>query len=72
MYSFHILFLRIFVKWDLWSELILYIDILQKETETPELERGAVRAVQDLYDVMRHDVLSINMRFATVSVVCIH
>ncbi|XP_028182986.1 callose synthase 9-like [Glycine soja] len=33
-----------------------------KETETPELERGAVRAVQDLYDVMRHDVLSINMR----------
>ncbi|KAG4395585.1 hypothetical protein GLYMA_20G244900v4 [Glycine max] len=33
-----------------------------KETETPELERGAVRAVQDLYDVMRHDVLSINLR----------
>ncbi|TKY50586.1 Callose synthase 9 [Spatholobus suberectus] len=33
-----------------------------KETETPELERGAVRAVQDLYDVMRLDVLSINMR----------
>ncbi|KAG4998784.1 hypothetical protein JHK85_030223 [Glycine max] len=33
-----------------------------KETETPELEKGAVRAVQDLYDVMRHDVLSINMR----------
>ncbi|KAL2323845.1 hypothetical protein Fmac_022903 [Flemingia macrophylla] len=33
-----------------------------RETETPELERGAVRAVQDLYDVMRLDVLSINMR----------
>lgn len=33
-----------------------------KETETPELERGAVRAVQDLYDVVRYDVLSIDMR----------
>ncbi|RDX70037.1 Callose synthase 9, partial [Mucuna pruriens] len=33
-----------------------------KETETPELERGAVRAVQDLYDVVRLDVLTINMR----------
>ncbi|XP_020203976.1 callose synthase 9 [Cajanus cajan] len=33
-----------------------------RETETPELERGAVRAVQDLYDVMRFDVLTINMR----------
>ncbi|XP_057422591.1 callose synthase 9 [Lotus japonicus] len=33
-----------------------------KETETPELERGAVRAVQDLYDVVRLDVLSLNMR----------
>ncbi|KAK7343239.1 hypothetical protein VNO77_11833 [Canavalia gladiata] len=33
-----------------------------RETETPELERGAVRAVQDLYDVVRYDVLSINMR----------
>ncbi|WJX15530.1 Callose synthase 9 [Trifolium repens] len=33
-----------------------------KETETPELEKGAVRAVQDLYDVVRYDVLSLNMR----------
>ncbi|KAF7837120.1 callose synthase 9 [Senna tora] len=33
-----------------------------KEPETPELERGAVKAVQDLYDVVTHDVLSINMR----------
>ncbi|XP_061343058.1 callose synthase 9 [Gastrolobium bilobum] len=33
-----------------------------KEAETPELERGAVRAVQDLYDVVRHDVLTINLR----------
>ncbi|CAJ2631144.1 unnamed protein product [Trifolium pratense] len=33
-----------------------------KETETPELEKGAVRAVQDLYDVVRYDVLSMNMR----------
>jgi callose synthase len=30
--------------------------------ETPESEKGAVKAVQDLYDVVRHDVLSINMR----------
>ncbi|KAI4307526.1 hypothetical protein L6164_030703 [Bauhinia variegata] len=33
-----------------------------KEVETPELEKGAVKAVQDLYDVVRLDVLSINMR----------
>ncbi|WJX21764.1 Callose synthase 9 [Trifolium repens] len=33
-----------------------------KETEKPELERGAVSAVQDLYDVVRYDVLSIHMR----------
>nr|XP_007142646.1 hypothetical protein PHAVU_007G004900g [Phaseolus vulgaris]ESW14640.1 hypothetical protein PHAVU_007G004900g [Phaseolus vulgaris] len=33
-----------------------------RETETPELERGAVRAIQDLYDVMRLDVIPINMR----------
>ncbi|KAK7310312.1 hypothetical protein RJT34_07750 [Clitoria ternatea] len=33
-----------------------------KENETPELEKGAVRAVQDLYDVVRHDVFTINMR----------
>ncbi|PON48805.1 Glycosyl transferase [Parasponia andersonii] len=33
-----------------------------KEVETPDLEKGAVKAVQDLYDVVRHDILSVNMR----------
>ncbi|KAG6682974.1 hypothetical protein I3842_13G169600 [Carya illinoinensis] len=33
-----------------------------KEVKTPELEEGAVKAIQELYDVVRHDVLSINMR----------
>ncbi|KAM7273838.1 hypothetical protein ACFE04_028502 [Oxalis oulophora] len=33
-----------------------------KNVETPELEKGAVKAVQDLYDVMRLDFLSLNMR----------
>ncbi|KAK9273813.1 hypothetical protein L1049_018624 [Liquidambar formosana] len=33
-----------------------------KEVETPDLEKGAVKAVQDLYDVVRHDVLSVDMR----------
>ncbi|XP_017218249.1 callose synthase 9 isoform X1 [Daucus carota subsp. sativus] len=32
-----------------------------KGTETPELVNGAIKAVQDLYDVVRIDVLSINM-----------
>lgn len=36
---------------------------MQKSDKTPELETGAVKAILDLYDVMRHDVLSINMRF---------
>ncbi|XP_057953714.1 callose synthase 9 isoform X2 [Malania oleifera] len=33
-----------------------------KEVGTPDLEKGAVKAVQDLYDVMRYDFLSMNMR----------
>ncbi|KAI3414751.1 uncharacterized protein J3R85_015925 [Psidium guajava] len=33
-----------------------------KESETEDLEKGAIKAVQDLYDVVRYDVLSINMR----------
>ncbi|KAK4482394.1 hypothetical protein RD792_009549 [Penstemon davidsonii] len=37
------------------------LGILKKD-HTPELETGAVKAFLDLYDVMRHDVLSINMR----------
>ncbi|XVE78801.1 hypothetical protein DITRI_Ditri14bG0007100 [Diplodiscus trichospermus] len=32
------------------------------QAEKPEHEKGAVQAVQDLYDVVRHDVLAINMR----------
>ncbi|XP_007014805.2 PREDICTED: callose synthase 9 [Theobroma cacao] len=32
------------------------------QAEKPEHEKGAVKAVQDLYDVVRHDVLAINMR----------
>ncbi|XP_057776741.1 callose synthase 9 [Salvia miltiorrhiza] len=37
------------------------LGILKKE-QTPDLETGAVKAILDLYDVMRIDVLSINMR----------
>lgn len=40
--------------------------ILQKEGETSELEKGAVKAVQDLYDVVCHDVLSIDLRSVKV------
>lgn len=36
---------------------------VQKEVGTSDLEKGAVKAVQDLYDVVKHDVLSVNMRF---------
>lgn len=38
----------------------------QKEEHTPELEQGAVRAIQDLYDVIHHDVLSLDMRSGTL------
>ncbi|CAL5427852.1 unnamed protein product [Camellia sinensis] len=34
----------------------------EKEVETPELKNGAVKAIQDLYDVVRLDVLNLNMR----------
>ncbi|KAF1878778.1 hypothetical protein Lal_00047450 [Lupinus albus] len=43
------------------SRVIALMGIL-KEAETPELERVAVSAVQDLYDVVRYDVFSVNMR----------
>ncbi|KAJ8436777.1 hypothetical protein Cgig2_032005 [Carnegiea gigantea] len=33
-----------------------------KGSETEELHKGAVKAIQDLYDVMRYDVLAGNMR----------
>lgn len=36
--------------------------MFQKEPETPELVAGAVKAIRDLYDVMRYDIMSINMR----------
>ncbi|XWS71098.1 hypothetical protein CRYUN_Cryun03dG0108600 [Craigia yunnanensis] len=32
------------------------------QAEKPEHEKGAVQAVQDLYDVVRHDVLAMDMR----------
>ena len=38
------------------------IQLEQKEEENPVSVKGAVDAVRDLYDVVRHDVLSINMR----------
>lgn len=33
-----------------------------KEVETPEQHDGAIKAILDLYDVVRHDFLSINLR----------
>ncbi|KAG5227574.1 callose synthase [Salix suchowensis] len=32
------------------------------KAEKPDQENGAIKAVQDLYDVVQHDVLSMNMR----------
>lgn len=46
--------------WFLFTKSIYYI--IQKGGGTSELEKGAVKAVQDLYDVVHHDVLSVNMR----------
>lgn len=33
-----------------------------KEVETPELVNGAVKAMQDFYDVVQHDFLSVDMK----------
>lgn len=43
------------------SRVIALLGILN-QAEKPEHEKGAVKAVQDLYDVVRYDVLTINMR----------
>ncbi|XP_010257473.1 PREDICTED: callose synthase 9 [Nelumbo nucifera] len=42
------------------SRLTALTGILKKE-ESPEMTKGAVKALQDLYDVIRHDVISVNM-----------
>lgn len=36
--------------------------VKQKGSGTADLEKGAVKAIQDLYDVIRYDVLAVNMR----------
>lgn len=43
--------------------------ILQKEEHSQKQESGAVNALQDLYDVMRFDVLHVNMRYFGVIIV---
>ena len=63
------LFQTFFLWSNFWLGIALTLDITlvfwnaQKGAETPEMEKGAVKAVQDLYDVVRHDVLSIDMRY---------
>lgn len=42
--------------------VLLFTFHVKKEAKAPELEKDAVQAVQDLYDVVRHDILSVNMR----------
>lgn len=44
----------------------LQMFIVQRESETADSEKGAIKAVQDLYDVVRYDVLSVNMRLPTL------
>ncbi|KAH0891023.1 hypothetical protein HID58_053452, partial [Brassica napus] len=41
---------------------LLVLTIEPKENETPEHAKGAIKALQDLYDVIRLDVLNFNMR----------
>lgn len=56
--------------WELSLVLILHV---QKEGESSDMEKGAVKAVQDLYDVIRHDFLSIDMRYmSSLYVLIIH
>ncbi|XP_020093274.1 callose synthase 9 isoform X2 [Ananas comosus] len=42
------------------SRLTALIGMLREE-ETPERHSGAIKAVQDLYEVIHHDVLTVNM-----------
>lgn len=55
-------FFSFWAKYWRYLEFHLVFDVYQKGVETPELEKGAVKAIQDLYDVVQHDVLAINMR----------
>jgi len=45
------------------DQIIFEMLIAQREVEEPDLVNGAIKAVQDLYDVVQHDVLSVNMRY---------
>lgn len=42
--------------------LLVMCPVKQKGSGTADLEKGAVKAIQDLYDVIRYDVLAVNMR----------
>lgn len=52
--------------WPAWfSNFLWYISyVLQKGAESAEQTQGAVKALQDLYDVIHHDFLSLDMRSA--------
>ena len=50
--------------------LFYFIFLEQKENETTEHAKGAIKALQDLYDVIRLDVLNFNMRYITSCVLC--
>lgn len=41
---------------------LLYFVPLQIRNETPELSRGAAKALYDLYEVVTHDLLSSDLR----------
>ena len=50
--------------------VVMFYLYVQKKEESPELVNGAVKAVQDLYDIVRHDVLSYNMRSVILFLMC--
>ncbi|KAI3969711.1 hypothetical protein MKX01_020272, partial [Papaver californicum] len=57
------------VKLPLVISRITALTGILKGAESPELQKGAVKAVQDLYDVIQHDILSVNVRYPCAFVV---
>ncbi|GJN09285.1 hypothetical protein PR202_ga27281 [Eleusine coracana subsp. coracana] len=43
------------------AKLVAVLGILRGTTESSDLKKGAVNAIQDLYEVVHHDVLSVDM-----------
>uniref|UniRef100_A0A804M047 Uncharacterized protein n=1 Tax=Zea mays TaxID=4577 RepID=A0A804M047_MAIZE len=47
------------------AKLVVVLGILRGTTESSDLKKGLVNAIQDLYDVVHHEAFSVDMRYVS-------